>query len=49
METDSAASTAVTIAATGTAPSAGVIPPPTTRTLQRAMRVKKVIMKKSTL
>jgi hypothetical protein len=49
METDPAASAAVTIAVAGTAPSAGVIPPPTTRTPQRAMRVKKAVMKKSML
>jgi hypothetical protein len=49
METDPAASAAVTIAVAGTAPSAGVTPPPTTRTPRQAMRVKKAVMKKSML
>jgi hypothetical protein len=49
METDPAASAAVTIAVASTALSAGVTLPLTMRTPRRAMRVKKAVMKKSTL
>jgi hypothetical protein len=49
METNPTASAAVTIAMVGTMQEAGVTPPPTTSTPRWAMRVKKVVMKKSTL
>jgi hypothetical protein len=49
METNPAASAVVTIAVAGTAPPAGETLPPTTSTARWAMRVKKAVMKKSTL
>jgi hypothetical protein len=49
MGTNPMASAAVTIVVAGTALEAGVTPPPTTSTPRRAMRVKKAVMKKSTL
>jgi hypothetical protein len=48
METDPAASTAVTIAVAGTTPEAGVTPPLTTSTPRWAMWMKKAVMKKLT-
>jgi hypothetical protein len=49
VETDPASYATVIVAAAGTAPSAGVTPPPATSTPRRAMRVKKAVMKKLTL
>jgi hypothetical protein len=49
VEIDPASSVTMTIAVAGTAPSAGVTPPQATSTPRRAMRVKKAVMKKSTL